>query len=85
MKKNRNVMMEKPLGSPSVPTHPICDTKVHFDQCSNAVGLGRSPAGPQGGQDNPKESHTDNNRHSTQTKRQTESRSDGQRGTGQGD
>ena len=33
---------------------PSVDTKVHFDQRSNAVGLGRSPAGPQGGQDNPK-------------------------------
>ena len=38
--------------------------------------VGRSAAGLQGGQDNQK-SHTENNRHSTQTKRQTESRSDG--------
>ena len=52
------------------------------------MGLGRSPAGPQDGQDNQEESHTENNRQSTQKKRQTESRSgrgrsaqDRQRGT----
>ena len=44
-----------------------------------ASGLGRSPAGPQGGQETQKESHTENNRHSTKKKRQTESRSGGGR------
>ena len=44
---------------------PSADTKVHFDQCSKAVRLGQSLAGPQDGQDNQKESHRENNRQST--------------------
>ena len=45
---------------------PSADTK-HFDQYSRAVGLGRSPAAPQDGQDNQKESHTKNRQNTQET------------------
>ena len=37
-------MREKPLGSPSVPTHPIFRHEGHFDQYRRAVKVGGSPS-----------------------------------------
>ena len=77
------VMVEKPLVSPSVPTHPICGHEGTLWLIMQNRNLERSPARPQGGQDNKREKTKKNNRHNTRRKDNNKTETRGEERPGQ--